>query len=132
MWRYLLILSLSLTTLLGPSLCCCTLGRVLAMASGAASQECCRGGDEAGKGDCPANAPHDCPCKKTRNVAAFSDRASLPPVPVHSTGWMLHDWPVDSTVTNAVRVTQHFSARDQSLFLPSGVDLIYALCAMRC
>ena len=86
--RFLSLLLIG-TTLLGPSVCCCTVRALSAETS--ETPCCCCQQDDSAK-ECPTNSEgdrkHDCPCRKHRSIAAkLDDNQILPTSP--SVKWML-------------------------------------------
>jgi hypothetical protein len=130
MSRLVLVFTLATTTLLGPTWCCCALGSILDSYLGGQASGCCCAAMEMGNSHSPQHAPRECPCKKSRGSAISGERTVLPGFDTVAFTWTLQVESVDSLAWLRDRHEVRTAPREQ--FLPSGVDLVYALCDMRC
>jgi hypothetical protein len=141
MMRIALAFWMTLTALLGPGLCCCTLSpRAFAAATSFASEsapsavmkrESCCGCDSSKSEQAPApgNDDRDCPCKKEHGkTAALAESAALPVVrdtPACDPAFMPKHVGVTSDAPSFVE------RRTDQLFLTSH-DLLHAHHVLRC
>ncbi|MBX7104212.1 MAG: hypothetical protein K1X57_09025 [Gemmataceae bacterium] len=131
MVRVLTTIWFTFISLLGPGVCCCTL-----RAAGPSPDEndppaqrscCCEIPVEDDKPASPAPT-HDCPCKRTREVAQASVATNLAVSPI--AGYVVAPWPGDPVTTAIIANFRHLAgSRPPSHFT---INILYACHILRC